>query len=70
MILVPHNEFHCNTYTIDLVLRPSVLENSKNWKIFNNNHQIIAFIEKVKIFEDFYFEGSDSPSIGTTSIIG
>lgn len=44
-LLVSHKDFLGSTYTIEMIFRPSVPDNSDNWQLFNDDQHIINFLQ-------------------------
>ena len=51
--LIPSENFEPNAFSVKLLYRPSVPDNVTNWRVFNDDEQIINFL----IMEDT-FKGS------------
>ena len=49
--LIPLENFQPNTFSIELIYRPSVPENITNWRLFNDDEQIINFITMEETFK-------------------
>ena len=58
-LLLPHKNFKGNIYEIQLVYWPSILDNCEHWKVFNDDNQIIKFLETKEGFDEMYFEGGE-----------
>lgn len=59
-LLIPHPEFVDDVYQVELIYRPSVLDNSEFCQVFENDKQINNFMQCVETFVTTYFEGSDA----------
>ena len=57
--LLPHPEFKNDTYRIEMIYRPRVLDNVNHWQVFNDDSQLKEFIEYVGNFAETLFEGSN-----------
>lgn len=57
-LLIPHPEFNRDFYTVEMIHRPSVPDNDRHWKVFDDDGKIIAFLEGRPPFSDLKFEGS------------
>lgn len=57
-LLIPHPTFEKDVYLIDLVYRPSVLDNDQSWQVFDDDKHIISFLEGSGTFSNLVFEGS------------
>ena len=42
--LIPSENFSPNVFSIELLFRPSILDNITNWHVFNDDSQIIVFL--------------------------
>ena len=58
-LLIPHPDFTDKKYLVEIIHRPSVPDNKKNWQVFKDDAHINAFLQSVEIFSMNYFEGSD-----------
>ncbi|KAH9326762.1 hypothetical protein KI387_006940, partial [Taxus chinensis] len=38
-LLLPHPQFKQDTYSIEIVYRPSVPDNATHWQVFNDDQQ-------------------------------
>lgn len=59
-LLIHHPEFTNDTYQVELIYRPSVLDNLEFWQVFKNDKQIKNFLHCTKMFTTTFFEGSDA----------
>ncbi|KAH9323803.1 hypothetical protein KI387_018442, partial [Taxus chinensis] len=59
-LMLSHPGLKTSKYTIEVVFRPSVPDNSQHWQVFNDDNQLIAFLEKAENFKELHFEGSTS----------
>ena len=50
--LIPFENFEPNAFSVELIYRPSVLDNVTNWRVFNNDEQIINFLTMEDTFKD------------------
>ena len=50
--LIPSENFEPNAFFVELIYRPSVPENVTNWRVFNNDEQIINFLTMEDTFKD------------------
>jgi hypothetical protein len=39
-------------FSIEIMLRPSIPDNVTNWRVFNNDTQIINFLAKLDVYQD------------------
>ena len=44
-LIIPHPEFNRDIYIVEMIHRPSVLDNDQHWQVFDDDGQIIAFLE-------------------------
>ena len=51
--LIPSENFQPNAFSIELIYRPSVPDNITNWRVFNDDEQIINFV-----IMEYTFKGS------------
>ncbi|KAH9321981.1 hypothetical protein KI387_016620, partial [Taxus chinensis] len=49
-LLLPHPQFKHDTYSIKIVYRPSIPDNATHWQVFNDDQQVLAFLEKADNF--------------------
>ncbi|KAH9327431.1 hypothetical protein KI387_007609, partial [Taxus chinensis] len=59
-LMLAHPGLKIDKYTIEVVFHPSMPDNSQHWQVFNNDNQLISFLEKVENFSELYFEESTS----------
>ncbi|KAH9290024.1 hypothetical protein KI387_034141, partial [Taxus chinensis] len=59
-LMLPHPGLKIDTYTIEVVFHPSVLDNSQHWQVFNDDNQLITFLEKADNFKELHFDRSTS----------
>ena len=57
-LLIPHPDFINKKYSVEIIHRPSVLDNNNNWQVFKDDAHINAFLQSVEKFSMNYFEGS------------
>lgn len=58
--LLPHQDSEDDIYEIQLVYRPSIMDNYEHWKVLNDDTHIIIFLETKEGFDDMYFEGGEN----------
>ena len=51
--LIPPEDLCPETFSIELMYRPSIPENVTNWKIFEDDVQILYFLTTQYTFKDF-----------------
>ncbi|KAH9322009.1 hypothetical protein KI387_016648, partial [Taxus chinensis] len=56
-LVTPHPSFGKDKVTIEMVFRPSVPDNVNHWQVFNDDNQILAFLEQRDNFNNLFFEG-------------
>ena len=56
-LLIPHFEFNTYIYIVEMIHRPSVLDNDQYSQFFDDDGKIIAFLEGRPPFLDLNFEG-------------
>ena len=49
--LIPSDSFSNDRFSVELVYRPSILENITNWGIFDDDQKIIDFLHSKDIFK-------------------
>jgi hypothetical protein len=54
--LIPAEGFQRDSFTIELIFRPSILDNITNWHVFNDDQQIIDFLHSEGIFQDVFVD--------------
>ena len=59
-LLIPPPEFNRDVYIVEMIHRPSVPNNDRHWQVFDDDGQIITFLEGIPPFLDLKFEGSHS----------
>ncbi|KAH9289324.1 hypothetical protein KI387_033441, partial [Taxus chinensis] len=59
-LMLPHLGLKMDTYTIEVVFHLSVPDNSQHWQVFNDDNQLITFMEKADNFKELHFDGSTS----------
>lgn len=57
-LLIPHPEFNRDVYIVEMIHRPNVPNNDRHCQVFDDDGQIIAFLEGRPPFSDLKFEGS------------
>ncbi|KAH9328129.1 hypothetical protein KI387_000237, partial [Taxus chinensis] len=60
-LLTPHPSFGKDKITIEMVFRLSVPDNANHWQVFNDDNQILSFLEQRDNFNNLFFEGSVNP---------
>jgi hypothetical protein len=45
-----------NGFTVELIFRPFVLDNVTNWRVFNDESQLIDFLTSAYMFQDFVID--------------
>ena len=50
--LIPSENFEPNAFSIELIYMPSVPNNVTNWRVFNDDEQIINFLTMEETFKD------------------
>ncbi|KAH9316814.1 hypothetical protein KI387_044552, partial [Taxus chinensis] len=61
-LLIPHLDFSQDKSAIEMIHRPSVLDNASNWQVFNDDQQFLSFLELKDNLNQLYFEGSENIS--------
>ena len=51
--LIPPKYFSPNTFSIELIFRPSIPNNIINWRVFNDDTLILNFLMNEDTFKDF-----------------
>ncbi|KAH9306913.1 hypothetical protein KI387_011317, partial [Taxus chinensis] len=59
-LLIPHPAFSQEKFTIEMIHRPSVLDNASNWQVFNDDQHLLSFLELKDNFNQLYFERSET----------
>ena len=54
--LIPPEGLHPEMFSIELMYRPSIPENITNWKIFDNDVQILDFLTTQNTFKYFVID--------------
>lgn len=49
--LIPSENFYPNAFSIELIYRPLVSENNTNWRVFNDDEQIINLLTMEETFK-------------------
>jgi hypothetical protein len=50
--LLPAEGFSPNAFSVELMFRPSILDNITNWRVFDDDQQIINFMHMEDTFQD------------------
>ena len=50
--LVPPEDFSHNTFSIELIFRPSIYDNITNWRVFDDDSQILNFLTNGDTFKE------------------
>ena len=50
--LIPLENFEPNAFSVELIYRPYVPDNVTNWRVFNDDEQIIKFLTMEDTFKD------------------
>ena len=58
-LLIPHPNFIIDKYFVEIIRRPSVLDNNNSWQVFKDDAHINAFLQTMEKFANNYFEGSN-----------
>jgi hypothetical protein len=45
-----------NGFTVELLFRPFVPDNITNWRVFNDDSQLIDFLTNVYMFQDYVID--------------
>lgn len=56
-LLLPHLDSKNGTYKVEMIYRPSVLDNVEHWQVFEDDAHIKEFMACVKDFTATHFEG-------------
>ena len=51
--LIPSEYFSPNTFSIELIFRPSILDSITNWCVFDDNVQVLNLLINEGTFKDF-----------------
>jgi hypothetical protein len=54
--LIPSNDILPNTFCVELLFRPLVPDNVTNWRVFDDDQQIINFLHLEGNFKDSIIE--------------
>ena len=54
---------------MEVIFRPSVLDNSEHWQVFNDEKQVIRFLNSLDEFEDFRIVSEEDGSLNHEHII-
>ena len=57
--LIPPKGLPPKTFSIDLLYRPSTSENVTNWKVFDDDHQILNFLSAQNTIEGMVIDEAD-----------
>lgn len=57
-LLLPHLEFDKDVYIVEMIYRPNVSDNNKNWQVFDDDKHIISFLEGRETFSNWSFDGN------------
>jgi hypothetical protein len=50
--LIPSEGLMCDTFSVEFLYRPSVPDNITNWRVFEDDQQIINFLTMKDTFKD------------------
>ncbi|KAH9307138.1 hypothetical protein KI387_043810, partial [Taxus chinensis] len=56
-LVTPHPSFGKDKVTIEMVFSPSVPDNANHWEVFNDDNQILTFLEQRDNFNNLFFKG-------------
>ena len=45
-----------NDFTLDIIFKTSIPDNVTNWRVFNDDSQIIEFLTSADIFQDYVID--------------
>ena len=57
--LIPHEGLSPQTFSIELMYRPSITDNVMSWKLFDDDHQILDFLLAQNTFEGMVIDEVD-----------
>ena len=57
--LIPPEGLSPQTFSIELMYRPSILDNVINWKLFDDDHQILGFLSAQNTFVGMAIDEAD-----------
>ncbi|KAH9326476.1 hypothetical protein KI387_006654, partial [Taxus chinensis] len=60
-LVIPHPLFGKDKVTMEMVLRPSVIDNIIHWKVFNDDNKLLDFLVQRDNFNNLFFEGGENP---------
>ena len=49
---IPLEDYNPNRFSIELIFRPSIPDNITNWRVFNNDPDIISFLTSEGSYDD------------------
>ena len=50
--LIPSEDYNPNRFSVELILRPSILDNITNCWVFNDDEDILSFLTSEKSYDD------------------
>jgi hypothetical protein len=59
--LSPLEDYEASRFTIELLYKPSVPDNITNWRVFEGDEQIIAFLTNEENFKDLAIDDEVFP---------
>ena len=50
--LIPSKDYNPDRFSVELIFRPSILNNINNWRVFNDDEDILRFLTSEKSYDD------------------
>ena len=51
--LIPSGNFEPNAFSIELIYKTSIIDNVTNWRVFNDDEQIVNFFQNGRYIQGF-----------------